>query len=158
MSCFSPSSVMIWQFWNSSERSRDSLCQPQLFRAQPNLFHTVGCIITIMWQQTVHLHLLQRSLTIPQRDPALKKQSAQGIAHGSLWATGFRKGKMMPPDGSCGQRKGKVKDRREGRTIRNRKGESKTGPGRGGCSCDQRRENTRKCEIKTTAPCAFQSE
>lgn len=47
----SPSSVMIWQFWNSSERSQDSLCQPQLFKAQSNLFHTVGCIITVMWLQ-----------------------------------------------------------------------------------------------------------
>lgn len=85
-------------------------------------------------------------LQIPQRDPALKKQSAQGIAHGSLWATGFRKGKMMPPDGSCGQRKGK-----ESRTG-GRDGQSETERGKARtCLADVGVRVTREERIKENA-------
>lgn len=57
----------------------------------------------------VHLHLLQRSLTIPQRDIALKEESARGIMNERLWVT-VQKGKMTPvrpPDRFYSQRKGK---------------------------------------------------
>lgn len=73
--------------------------------------------------------MLQRSLTIPQRDIALKKEGAQGIINGSLWVTGFRKGKMMParpPDSVCGQRK--EKKTRTGR--RDGKSETENGKAR----------------------------
>ena len=40
---------------------------------------------------TVHLHLLRRSLTIPQRDTALRTEWAWGIINGGLWVTQFKK-------------------------------------------------------------------
>lgn len=88
----SPSSLMIWQFWELFRESQDSLCQPQLFRAQPNLLTEPLCHNNNV--ATVHLHLLQRSLTIPRRGSI--KESARGITSGDPWVAPRNTGKRMP--------------------------------------------------------------
>lgn len=93
----------------------------------------------------VHLHLLQRSLTIPQRDIALKEESARGIMNERLWVT-VQKGKMTPvrpPDRFYSQRKGK-KTRAGGMGHQKKKKRKANVPGKHVCSCEERIERGKK--------------
>lgn len=88
---------------------------------------------------TVHLHLLQRSLTIPQRDAALKKERPRHNKRRSLGSTVPQKVRGCQPGHLTVStvREKERKQGQEGRKIREKK-KSKNVPGKHVCSCEEK--------------------